>query len=63
MTPPSGRELYYEDRNGKKRDGRLHADLLKDDRTPWDLDEVALERIADMSDEELDRYLEQKQGT
>lgn len=61
LTPPGetgGTELFYRDANGKKQDASLHAELLGSDVCEWDVD---LDTIADMNDEQLDRYLEQKQ--
>ena len=48
-TTTGGTELFYRDRNGKKQDAALHAEILGDDTMPWDLD---LEAFAEMTTED-----------
>ena len=53
-TTTGGSELFYRDKNGKKHDAALHAEILGEDSMPWDLD---LEAIAKMMPEEQEAQL------
>jgi hypothetical protein len=63
VLPGDGQgEFFYLDKDGKRQDAELHAELLGDDTCPWDLHDEDLDRIAVMTDKELDRFLEQRQA-
>ena len=49
-----GTELFYLDKDGKKQDAALHAEILGDDVMPWDLD---LALFSEMSPAEQEVYL------
>jgi len=53
-TTTSGTELFHRDKNGKKQDAALHAEILGDDSMPWDLD---LEAFAAMTPDEQAVYV------
>jgi len=52
--PKGGQELFYRDKDGKKQDAALHAEILGDDTMPWDLD---LEAFGKMTPAEQEAYL------
>lgn len=56
-TKRTGGELFYLDKNGKKQDAELHAEILGDDECLWDID---LGAFAKMTPDEQDAYLKRR---
>jgi hypothetical protein len=52
--PKGGQELFYRDKDGKKQDAALHAEILGNDAMPWDLD---LDAFGKMTPAEQEVYL------
>ncbi len=49
-----GAEVFYIDKDGKKQDAALHAEMLADDIRPWDIHGEDLEG---MTEEEIEAFL------